>query len=87
VRPIKAIKKWRLRKVELDNLPADLYDGFAEERDLLKKRLFKRGRDPGEAWLEVYLAAERLEDDNTWLKTRADIARETMETLLVLLPE
>jgi hypothetical protein len=84
--PVRAFKEWRETKVELDNLPADLYPGFAEERDLLKQRLALRGIDPRHAWLEIYLCMEILEEGNMWLKNEAAVARETMELLLSAFP-
>jgi hypothetical protein len=72
-----------LDAIRLDNLPADLYSSFDDDRRRLKQGLAQQGiEDPDTVWLPVYLDAEKLKDDDTWLKGPPAIAREAMDVLL-----
>ena len=71
------------RRIALDRLPADLYSGFAKDRDDLKAACAALGIGPDDIWTTTYLEVER---NDYWLRSRSDIARRAMDKLFKNLP-
>jgi hypothetical protein len=71
------------RRIALDRLPANLYNGFAQDRNDLRAACTALRIDPNDIWTAAYLDVER---DDYWLRRRSDIARRTMDKLLKKLP-
>ncbi len=78
------LKERALKKLQLDTLPADLYPGFAEQREMLKQQLDRLGFDAADAWRNLVPAATKHQDIylKRGRKLQVAVARKLMKKLL-----